>query len=211
MPPRGPGGPGGPRGGGPGGGRGYGMGPLSGGRSYGSMMRPPGGYWGENSGPLSPDRPRSSGYTSDDDSYEVDNDQTLATKAGRNIYQAQLDQEKKALRSEGVTLDRGTPIQGKDIRTSSRIKGFFIGIGRTLSEPFSSLRSDFAADISSQRYGDGVISKEEHGRRMYSIEERKLYKAYKRGSISVEEYNAGCDRLEQQYLGVDHTNGGPTR
>jgi hypothetical protein len=175
------------------------------------MMRPPGGYWGENSGPLSPDRPRSSGYTSDADSYEIDNDLTLATKFHRNIYQAQLDDHKKHLRSQGITIEKGTPIPARELRTSSRIKGFFVGIGRTLMEPFSTLRSDFASEVAGQKLSDRVITKEQHGRRMYKIEERKVYRAFRRGSISEEEYNAACDRLEEQYLGIDHTQGGPTR
>jgi len=218
MPPGGPGGPhgggGGPHGGGgrgplSGGFGGYGRGPLSGGpggRSYGSMMRPPGGYWGENSGPLSPDRPHSSGYNPDIP-LENESDELLSTKLSRNIYRAQVEAHRKSMK-----LDRGTPVPGKDIRIGSRVKGFFVGIGRTITSPFASLRDDYSADVASLEYGDKQISKKEFGRRMYKIEERKLYKQLKRGLITVDEYNAGCDRLEQQHIGSEeHSVGGPTR
>ena len=218
MPPGGPGG--GPHGGGGGphgGGRGYGVGrgPLSGGpgggRSYGSMMRPPGGYWGENSGPLSPDRGHSSGFNPNiDTSSEPEKDQLLITKLGSQIYKAQVDAHRAAMLKRGIVIERGTPIPGKDIRLGSRIKGFFVGIGRVMKEPFSSLRSDYSQEVASFEYGDKAISKREYGRRMYNIEERKLYKSLKRGYITEEEYNAQCDRLEQELLGGP-TQGGPTR
>ena len=216
MPPGGPGGPhggGGPRGGG----RGYGVGvgPLSGGprggRGYGSMMRPPGGYWGENSGPLSPDRPHSSGYNPNINPDEVTSNDSLFSKLGHNIRLAQIDVHRKSLRKQGVVLEKGAPIPGKDIRIGSKIKGFFVGIGRTLAEPFSSLRTVYSSEVANLEYEDKAISKREYNRRMYNIEERKIYRSLRRGQITEEEYLAACEDLKSRMFGTTHTTGGPTR
>ena len=183
----------------------------------------PWGQYGEVSGNLSADRPHTGGrYTSRPS--DTPPTELVSTSFGRNVYKATMVSQirfyikngemRRVVRTDGTETTVSYKLEdtipyGKNIRFSSKVKGLFVGFGHFFTEPFHEFRNSLATSTAEAERASGSISETEYKKRLYNIEERKLYRKYKLHYISKETYYDGCRELSERYVGPG--TGGRTR
>lgn len=109
--------------------------------------------------------------------------------------------------------------EGKEtkIRFGTKVKGFFLGLGRSLSNPFAKLRFDWSCESTYKRkeqllkelpyevkttedynHAKAAIEKD-FNLQLFTNHERRLRRAHKYGYISMEQYNEKMQEYIEKY------------
>ena len=168
------GGPGGPRGG-----HGFHGGHGFGGPHGGFHGGPHGGFHGGPYGGRPPRRPRNKQYRG------------VVGSSG-------LDEEVTSMKDSVLAGQR--KFEGKKL---GKMRGFFVGMVNYISKPWHDLNNQSKLEMTQRAFEEGRLTKEQYDYRMINIHNRMLWRKYKYGVITGEQYQDEMEALEEKYNTVE--------
>lgn len=87
----------------------------------------------------------------------------------------------------------------------STVRGFVVGTAGYFTQPFSDIGFQTKIDMTQRAYDEGRITKEQYDYRMIKAHNKMLWRQYKLGIITGQEYEESIEDLQRQYQVEDIT------
>lgn len=81
----------------------------------------------------------------------------------------------------------------------SSLKGFFVGTAGYFSQPLADINYQSKIDMTQRAYDEGRITKEQYDYRMIKAHNKMLWRKYKLGIISGQQYEESIADLQRKY------------